>query len=179
MRVWHFAVVSIGLVLIGCAKAPESAPPEQRAAGQAGAAAPAVIRESSIAMNAPEADAAVMQDVLNRAGDTPWRWTNQHPRVRLFVGDTAGQKLRVEFTVADATFKQTGPISVTWVVNGKDLATVRYAEPGSQVFEKPVPPDMLRANSENIAGADIDKVFVSPSDGVKLGLILSRIAFVK
>jgi hypothetical protein len=38
---------------------------------------------------------------------------------------------------------------------------------------------LLRADAENTVGAQIDKVWVSKTDGVKLGLILSQIGIVQ
>jgi len=163
-----FILLAGVLVVAGCSKQPESLPEK-----------PEFVRESRVDLNSPHADGAIIKDVMARAKDVPWRWTNQNPQLRVWVSDTANRKLHAEFAVADATFKETGPIQVTWTVNDKPVETVTYDSPGNKTFDKPVPPAMLKANAENTVGAQIDKVWVSKTDGVKLGLILSQIGLLQ
>jgi len=164
----HFILLAGVVVLAGCSKEPDSLPDK-----------PEFVRESRVDMNSPHADGAILKDVMARAKGIPWRWTNQNPQLRVWVSDTANRKLHVEFAVADATFKETGPIKVTWAVNDKPLDTVAYDSAGQKTYDHPIPPELLRANAENTVGAQIDKVWVSKTDGVKLGLILSQIGILQ
>lgn len=81
----------------------------------------------------------------------------------------------IDFSVAGATFKETGPVSVTFSVEDHELGTEHYNQPGQQHWEKIVPAEWLQPNTETEIGAKVDKVWTSPGDGAKLGLILTKI----
>jgi len=132
-----------------------------------------------IDMGGPQAEAAILKDIARGTSDSQWRWTGQAPAVRVPLRNTAGLKFHADFAIADDTFRQTGPVTIRWMVNDRVLDTVRYAKPGSYVFEKPVPAEWLKPNAENAGGAAIDKVYIASTDGAKLGIILSRIGFLK
>ncbi|MFM2124485.1 MAG: hypothetical protein RL328_936, partial [Acidobacteriota bacterium] len=80
-----------------------------------------------------------------------------------------------DFTVPEATFKTTGPVTIAFHVNGHTVETIRCAEPGARKLSKAVPPEWIVAGKENIVGAEIDKLWVSPDDGAQLGFILTQI----
>ena len=105
----------------------------------------------------------------------PWRWVYQHPQVKLKVTRPAGLKYRIEFSIADATLKFTGPVTLRFLVNGKELGRKRYPAAGQFTWTAPLPPELLRVSEDNIVSAEVDKVWVSPGDGARLGFILSRI----
>lgn len=119
-------------------------------------------------------DSQIVQDIPTGPVE-PWRWVYQHPKVKLRVTKPAGLKYRIEFSIADATLKFTGPVTLRFLVNGTQLGRKRYSAAGEYRWEAPVPPELLRVSEENIIGAEVDKVWVSPSDGARLGFILSRI----
>ena len=52
-----------------------------------------------------------------------------------------------------------------------------FAAAGEKHFDKPVPANFLRARSVNFAALEIDKVWVSKTDGAILGFILTRAGF--
>ena len=104
-----------------------------------------------------------------------WRWTNQNPAVRVLMKTTQGLRYTLDFTVPEVTFKQTGPVALTFRVNGHVLDTVKYTAFGEYHFEKAVPPEWVDTQKEALLEASIDKVFVAPGDGAKLGFILTRI----
>lgn len=104
-----------------------------------------------------------------------WKWTNQNPAVKLLLKTNQNLRYVIDFTVPEVTFKQTGPVALTFSVNGHVLDTVRYAAYGEYHFEKSVPPEWVDTQKEAIVEASIDKVFVAPGDGAKLGFILTRI----
>jgi hypothetical protein len=81
----------------------------------------------------------------------------------------------LDFSIADSTFKDTGPVTLTFFVNDRIIGTRRYTLPGTYHFEQPVPPNWVEAGKEATLAAEIDKVWVAPQDGAKLGFILSRI----
>jgi hypothetical protein len=56
---------------------------------------------------------------------------------------------------------------------------VRYEGGGQKRFEKPVPAAWLRTDADILVAAEIDKVWIAPADGARLGFILSRAGFIE
>ena len=81
----------------------------------------------------------------------------------------------IDFTIADITFPDTGPITVSFYVNDRLLDRVTYDQPGGQHVDLPVPSDWIVPGEEATAAAEVDKLWTSPDDGVELGLILTSI----
>lgn len=102
-----------------------------------------------------------------------WRWTRQRPELKFTLEETQNRRVVWNFGITPATFRQTGPVTITFFVNGRMLDRVRYAEPGDRHFEKPVAAEWLKPHQPTLIAAQIDPVFVSPGDGVKLGIILA------
>jgi hypothetical protein len=115
----------------------------------------------------------VVADILRPAGG--WSWTGKRPTVKVRLRSANHVHYEIEFAIAAATFQQTGPVSVTFFVNDHVLDTLHFSKPGPQHYEKAVPAEWLVLEKDNLAGAEIDKVWTSPDDGAKLGLILNRL----
>ncbi len=126
-------------------------------------------------MSDPAAERAFVSDIDRGPQSSPWRWTSQRPTVKLTLKSTLNLRYRMEFTLPEVTFKDTGPVTITFFVNDQLLDTVKYDKPGDKIFDKPVPDAMLKPMTENTLAAEIDKVWMSKDDGRKLGFILSRV----
>jgi hypothetical protein len=122
----------------------------------------------------PGAETHFVQDISGvREGS--WRWTQQKPTVKIVQPTNENLIYTIDFTLPEVTFKTTGPVTLTFYVNDRALDHVRYEKPGQLHFEKPVPADWVTPGKETTLAAEIDKVWVSPQDGAKLGFILTRI----
>jgi hypothetical protein len=160
-------------VLAGCVSQPQTyAPPVQREPvldGQAPKPPKHILQ-----MSDRETDAYIVQDIPRGSADA-WRWTGKRPTVRMFVGDPSGHTMIVDYSIAEATFKDTGPVKLTFYVNDQPLAIVEEAHHGVKHFEKPIPPEMLKASADNLFAVEIDKVWIAKEDGAKLGFILASV----
>jgi hypothetical protein len=125
-------------------------------------------------MSDGDADSHIVRDILPASGGS-WRWAGQRPVLRVTLRKAENLMYIIDFSIADATFKSTGPVTMTFFVNDHLLGSDRYTAPGSYHFEKLVPAEWLEAGKDATVGAEVDKVWVSPEDGVKLGFILTRI----
>jgi hypothetical protein len=119
-----------------------------------------------------DADKHFVRDIQGLSGT--WRWTGKRPEVRVFLRTNQMLHCIVDFAIAEATFKDTGPVTLTFFVNSHPIGTERYAAPGPQHFDKPVPPEWVEAGKEATVGAEIDKPWISPADHAALGFILTR-----
>lgn len=129
-------------------------------------------------MSEPGAPLYFVRDIAGGA-DVSWRWTGKRPAVRFRVGGNENLKYTIDFTLPEATFKDTGPVTIAFTVNDHVLDRVRYARQGRQHFEEPVPPEWIEPDEFAVVGAEIDKVWTAKGDGAQLGFILSRIGLTK
>ena len=161
--------------LAGCANIPDSyAPPIQRK--------PLTGTEPSevghfVNLGDPAADAYIVRGVSSSAEAGSWRWTRKRAELRFFLDSTAHFNFKSNFSIADSTFQETGPVTISVYINDNLLDTIRCDAPGEKHIEKPVPEKFLRPKAVNLVAMEIDKVWVSKTDGAVLGFILTRAGF--
>ena len=172
IRLSPFALLVSMLSLVACDRLPETYPPPEQRHPVAGSNPDAMMVE----MGDPDANLHIVKDVYG-ASNPSWRWTAQNPTVQLLVLNTENLKFHADFAIWDDGFKVTGPLEITYLVNGRLLDKVRYTTPGEKKFEKPVPADWVAADSDTTLGMSVDKLYVAPRDGVKFGVILVRMGF--
>ena len=127
-------VLALTLVLCGgCKRAPEYGPPIQRDFGEA----PARIARVMAEMSAADAETYIVSGVLGAPAGAPWRWTLQRAELNFELDRTDGWKLVADFVIPDSTFRDTGPVTVSFFINGRLLERVLCASPGKQRLEKP------------------------------------------
>ena len=126
-----------------------------------------------VEMSDPNANLHIVKDIYN-PGNAPWRWTNQNPTVRTLAVSTGNLKFRADFAIWNDSFKVTGPVEIAFLVNGHPLDKIRYTSPGDKHFEKPLPDDWVGADTETTLALFVDKLYTSPTDGNKFGVILVR-----
>ena len=169
----RYIFVFVAAMLAGCVNQPQSfAPNVQRRPALDGQVPK--LPNPVVDMMDPDSESAIVKDI-QRGGSGPWRWTGKNPEVRIFVVRTDGQNLKVRYAIAESTFRETGPVTLTFLVNGKPLGTVLEGAAGQKEFVNPIPPGMLVANTDNLFSIEIDKVFVSKLDGAQLGMILASV----
>ncbi len=108
-----------------------------------------------------------------------WRWGQRRPELRFRLSKTTGLRFIMDFAVAEATFKDTGPVAASFFINGHLLDKVHYAEPGEKRFERAVPASWLRTDDYNIVAIESQPNWTSPSDGAILTFTLSRVGFIE
>ena len=164
------------LLLVSCSRGPDwYAPPAQRKSLE-GSDDGRLARY--IAMNAPNADAHLVRDINRSVEGGAWRWAKQHPQMRFFLESVRNLKFSLDFSITEATFQETGPVTLSFLINGRLFDKVRYDRPGDRHYEKSVPESLLEAGRENLVEIEPDKVWTSKEDGTKLSIILIRAGFV-
>ncbi len=130
---------------------------------------------SMLSMDGPSAQGAIIQDVLGPQAGVSWRWTNQHPRFRVWLDPRQKWDFVVRFTLPDAVLKAVGPVTLRMMVNDQQLDSRKYDHDREYAYSKSIPPEMLGSKDSAIIGIDIDPVYVAPADGMKLGILLEEI----
>ena len=174
MRSERAVLIGLLLAATGCVNIPDTyAPPMQRRA----LAGPDTSHlKHFVAMGDEHATDHFLKDVSPSLEGGVWRWTGQTPTLRFVLTRVRNLRLVMDFSISGETMKQTGPLTITYWVNGKALDKVLYEKPGEQHFEKPVPEKWLY-DGDNIVTAELDKVYIAEADGAKLGVTLVRIGF--
>jgi hypothetical protein len=159
------------LMLAGCQAPPESfAPPEQSQPLEDFRPYRAT---RMVHMADGDAEAFFVRDIgVLEGGD--WRWCGKRPTIRLRPRAFDRLYYVAELTLPEVTFRETGPVTLSFYVGDRLLDTVRFTEPGRKLVEKAVPVGWIVQGEETLVSAEIDKLWTSKDDGVQLGFILHR-----
>jgi len=164
----------MALVLASCARLPESFPPPSQR--QPLIVPPAHGLGYYLSMDDPQAALYLVQDFQDHGPGT-WRWAYAHPVLRFFVPDVPRLKFVMDFAIPERTFRETGPVTLTFRVNGALFGRFLCDHPGELHLSQPVPRELLHPAAINLVAIDPHPVWVSKADGGKLGFILSRAGF--
>lgn len=120
------------------------------------------------------APAHFVQDLASNA-TSAWRQTGKRPTLKIRMRSAENLRYTIDFAVDGVMLRNTGPLTVSFLVNDQVLDRVRYDREGAQHFEKAVPAGWVTAGQETTVGAEIDKPWVPPEGGPQLGILLMRI----
>jgi hypothetical protein len=176
-RLLLLPILTVLMLLSGCPSIPDSyAPPIQRRP-VTGPEPPAF--GHFVDMNDPNADAYILRDISDTTEGGGFRWVHERPELRFALSRIHHLKFVMDFAIPSVTLKQTGPVTISFYINEKLLDKLRCETPGEKHFEKPVPAEWLRTDTPTLVAAEIDKVYIAPQDGAKLGFVLTRAGFVE
>lgn len=167
-RGWFF----VSLLLAGCARREEArlVPlPEQRVLENAPDLPfePAFVR-----MSEARSAAMIVREIV---GEGHERWTGPNPAMRFKIPAPGEWRAEVRFRAAETTLKSTGPVTLAFAVNGRPIGSVRVGDPAVRTFSAIV----LLDRPEAEFSFTVDKPWVSPEDGAKLGVLLQAMGFRK
>ncbi len=169
---WGTTALGCILALTGCSPNVHFAPPLQKALPQ-GPERPVV--QPVIEMSDLRAEAFVIQDVFTLDGSKEFAWTGRRPRLRVWLDDAKVRVFRMRIAVPEETFSSTGPLTVSILVNGQQIAAPRFEQPGLHDYSCPVAEALLKKTSPAIVGFDIEPVFLDPRTHKEWGVLLYSI----
>jgi hypothetical protein len=127
-----------------------------------------------VSMSDDDAKTHFVQDITSIQTPTS-RWTGKHPTLRVRMRSAENLRYTIDFAIGETTLLSTGPVTVSFLINDRVLDRARYTRAGSVHFEKPVPAGWVTAGQDVTVGAEVDKVWIPPEEGPRLGMILVRI----
>ena len=160
----------------GCLISCDHSPPSHSMPAQA----PASIEpdppphRSFVNFSDPDADEYIVRDI-NPGGER--RWTLDHPELKFTVAPKPGLRFKMDFSIAEQTFKDTGPVEVVVKLNGNVLSKIQCGHPGEYHLERPVPLPWLEAGRPVHVTADAWPLWTAPGDGAHLGYLIQRAGF--
>lgn len=107
-----------------------------------------------------------------------YRWTFPLSEYKFYLSSVQNLRLRIDIGINDVAFRQTGPARLEIYVNGQRLDSPVYDSPGDRRFEMPVPPSMLKENTENRVGIQVLNPWQSPDPNIRLGVLIFGLGFV-
>jgi hypothetical protein len=133
--------------------------------------------QAFIRMGSPLANECIVRDV--DPGVSDWRWAFAQPQFKLAVPKGTSLRLDAELVIADRTFEQTGPVTLSCTINGKHIGSERIGKPGRLAVRFAVPEGMLKAGTAAVVDLVADKIWVAPTDGARLSYLLHSVGFVE
>jgi hypothetical protein len=127
-------------------------------------------------MSQVDADSYIVQGMRAKS-EGPWRWAHDHPVLRFYLPEVGRVDFEMDFTLPEGNFQETGPVTLTWAINGQVLDRVRYDKPGQQHYSRAVPPELLHPNGVNLVAITPDKTSGRPESGERLGFVLTSAGF--
>ena len=128
-----------------------------------------------VKMDDPRAPEYLVNDISPEPGYR--RWAFIHPELRFRLKDTGNLTFAAELTVPEVTYKVTGPVTVTYAVNGKTLGTLRCDRAGDFEIAKPVPKGLVEPGKDIHVTFDANPRWISPEDGAQLSFLLRSAGF--
>ena len=128
-----------------------------------------------VAMDDPVADDYVVKDISPEHGFRRWAFT--HPELRFRLSDTRHLNFTAEFAIPEVTYKVTGPVTVSYAVNGQTLGTMTCDHPGDYHLEKPVPDGLVEPGKFVRVTFEANPRWISPDDGAQLSFLLRSAGF--
>jgi len=111
-------------------------------------------------------------------GNSPWPWSNEHPRFLCLLQGRGPWQFVLEYAGASATLKDTGPVTVRISINGAPFATLVISAEGRGEYVRDVPLEMPLSGPV-LVDLSIQPFWTSPQDGLKHGILIHSIGFQK
>jgi hypothetical protein len=128
-------------------------------------------------MTDPRASEYIVQDVSDTTEGPGYRWAYERPVLRFYRPSAKEVKFSMDFAIPERLLRATGPITLTFKLNGKLLDRVRYAQAGQLQFTHDVPTGALKDGINTVA-IEPDRVWTT-GDGTKLSFVLARAGFLE
>jgi hypothetical protein len=161
----RYALLALALALAGCKQPSERSEPKAQKPVK-----------PFVEMKDPAIKDYIVRDVAGSLEGGSWRWTFDRPELQFYLKNTANLRLEVGFAIAGATLKDTGPVTVSFFVNGKPLGSMKCAKATDYKFTKAVPVDWLKADEATVVAVEARPLWQAP-DGQHLGFILTQAGF--
>jgi hypothetical protein len=131
----------------------------------------------SVEIHGQSQEKHLLHDIVSPAAGEEWVWTYERPALVFSVSKRPGVKFRMELEIANATLRETGPVQITFWLNGRPLAKRLYDSPGKYVMEQEVPQELLRNDGVAIIETTQDKYYVAKGDGRRLSYLFHAAGF--
>jgi hypothetical protein len=127
-------------------------------------------------MDDPVVDDYLVNDISPERGFR--RWAFIRPELRFRLNDVRHLIFTAEFAIPEVTYKVTGPVTVSYAVNGRTLGAIRCDHAGDFRLEKPVPDGLVEPGKFVRVTFEANPRWISPDDGAQLSFLLRSAGFI-
>jgi hypothetical protein len=131
--------------------------------------------QAFVTMDEPVADDYLVRDISPERGFR--RWAFSHPELRFRLQDVSHLIFTAEFAIPEVTYKVTGPVTVSYAVNGLNLGSLRCDHAGDFKLEKRVPDGLIVPGKFVRVTFEANPRWISPDDGAQLSFLLRSAGF--
>ena len=121
----------------------------------------------------PHAEAYIVRGVRPEGR---WAWTAQRAELRFRLEEPRAWRFAADLFIAGQTLRETGPVTISFFINGKLLGKLRADEAREFSFDQPVPPGWLDPAAPVAVAMEADPVWRGP-DGKEFGFLLVSAGF--
>lgn len=131
----------------------------------------------SVNMSDADANDYIVRDIDRMPG--AWRWASLHPELRFRVHQAEGLRFTAQIAIPAVTFGVTGPVTLTYLIDGRRLGAIRCQQAGLFSIDQPVPAAWLDPGRYIHVTFEADRHWASPEDGAQLSFQLIQAGFQK
>jgi hypothetical protein len=131
---------------------------------------------SFVYMDDPVVDDYLVHDFSPERGFRRWAFTR--PELRFRLKDVRHLIFTAEFAIPEVTYKVTGPVTVSYAVNGRTLGAIRCNHAGDFRLQKPVPDGLVEPDQFVRVTFEANPRWISPDDGAQLSFLLRSAGFI-
>jgi len=132
-----------------------------------------------VAMGAFDTSTHILYGISYEIHEQSWRWAADDAALRLRMPAASGVRFVMHFTIPEATFQHTGPVTSSVFVEGREIGSIRCDAPASYYFDKPVPDGVVPAGTRAEVRIRSDKAWVDPVNNARLSLQMAEAGFVR
>ncbi len=136
-------------------------------------------REAWAAAGTAGVNGHFLRDVMQTGEGDHQRWTFERPAFLFDAPASENPRLALHLRLPPVVLAQTGPIRLRLRVNGRDLGERRLDRPEDHHLLWTVPPNCLRADGLTLVETELDRYYIAPDDGQKLGYLFVAGGFVR
>ena len=130
---------------------------------------------SFVKMDDPMAEDYLVRDISPERGFR--RWAFVRPEMRFRLSDVRHLTFTAEFAIPEVTYKVTGPVAVSYAINGRTLGGLRCDHAGDFQLRGPVPDGLIESGKFVSVTFEAKPRWVSPDDGAQLSFLLRSAGF--
>lgn len=125
-------------------------------------------------MGEPEAAMHIIQDIATDPPGADTRWTYARPILVFRPGPHYFMRIRL---LRELVPEGSGPLEISFLVNGRHVATRSYTTGGEHDFQTPVPPEYTRGYPLAVVELRSSRHYIPPGDDAVLGFELVSAGF--
>ena len=131
-----------------------------------------------VLMSDPNAGQYIVRDISATTEGGSYRWAYAHPALHFRLPPAARARFLMEFALPESNLRVTGPVSLSYKVNGRLIGQAQYDTPGLHTYSSgEIPAGVLKPDALNLVEIEPDKSLFASGDRQRRSFVLVRAGF--